>query len=325
MDFQADTKTLKLSVAEINALRLRLKLTPNDLSMIPRLVSEDGDAIVDMQAFSNLATDQQSIFLDLIRTLCNPESSILWNETVSDLTFSRNAAAWVSAIPDRWAVITIAGDDIWLRSRSTSEICQSFIQFLAVHPGLARHNFHLAGSTSAAITSLAALDQSMLLNLHSKLTHTKPASTFSAKELLKRIEESDKEDFRWPLLFLEELIPVNLKTLLQPSQLNTSLAELTQAGLLVSIPDDDKKPNNDLFMFTQAGEILEQGFLHETAKVGIRVSSLSENGEIIHEVLLLLRDPFSLWLMDLTGSEGAILDLGEMECKQIIGKIFKNI
>lgn len=324
MEFLADTNTLKLSVAEINALRLRLQLSPNDLSIIPQLVSEDGDAIVDMQAFSNLATDQQSIFLDLIRTLCNPESSILWNETVSDLTFSRNAAAWVSSLPDRWAVITIVGDDIWLRARSASELCQSFYQFLAVHPGLMRHNFHLAGSTSVAITALAALDQAMLLNLLSKLTHTKPASAFSLKELMKRIEESDKEDFRWPLLFLEKLIPVDLRALLQPAQLNISLGELIEAGLLVSIPDDEKKANNDLFMFSQAGEILEQGFLHETAKLGIKVSSLSESGETIHEVLLLLRDPFSLWLMDLTGSEGAILDIGEMEFKQIIGKLFKD-
>jgi hypothetical protein len=319
MKYLPETETLQLSPAELNSLRARLKVVPNVLSPFSQF-ELDGKT-EDIREFEELPAEKQTAFLQAIRTFSAPECSILWHETVSDQSITRSAATWTSNEPEMWTFISWNSNGIWLRRLTASGLNLGVSRFLGVYPGLETGGFCLNLSNDAALTTLVALDYCLQAQLLAMLQHANPAGSFTPGELQARFEEAPLEDFRWPLLFLEKLIPVDLSPLAKQERLLNSLGELTKVGLLTCVEDEDSQPMNNLYMFSEAGEALRQGFLHETSKVGLRVSALSESGEVAHEIFLFLRDPFSLWMFDLTGREAAISDLSEAEWQPLIQKI----
>lgn len=320
MKYLPENDTLLLSPAELNALRARVKVIPNLLSPISQFMQKTESA-VDLREFDTLPELQQMEFMDAIKAFCLPEYTILWHETVADQSITRSAAACNSYSPDKWTIISWNPEGVWLRRRTTSELSLGLTRFLAVYPGLKTNNFRLGLSSEAALTAVAALDHCLLAELLAKLEHTNAAASFTLGELQPRFQEADQEDFRWPLLFLQKLVPADLQELAEPERLSSALQELTQAGLLICVEDEDNQPLNHLYLFSEEGEALRQGFLHETSKAGLRVSAISASGEVTHEVFFFLRDPLSLWMFDLTGGGAAIVDLDQIEFQQLIRKI----
>jgi hypothetical protein len=319
MKYLPETDTLQLSPAELNSLRARLKVVPNVLS--PFSLFELGGKTEDIREFDKLPAEKQTAFLQAIKTFSAPECSILWHETVSDQSITRSAATWTSYEPEMWTFISWNSDGIWLRRLTAAGLNLGLSRFLGVYPGLDANGFRLSLSNDAALTALAALDYCLQAQLLAMLQHANPAGSFTPGELQSRFEEAPLEDFRWPLLFLEKVIPVDLSPLAGQERLLNSLNELTKLGLLACVEDENDQPMNNLYMFSEAGEALRQGFLHETSKAGLRISALSDSGEVAHEVFLFLRDPFSLWMFDLGGQEAAISDLSEAEWQPLIENI----
>jgi hypothetical protein len=322
MKYISESDTLLLSPAEMDALRARLKVIPNLLSPILDL-HPDGGKKADLDEFGRLTDAQQQEILNAVKTLYLPECSILWHETIVDQSITRSAAVWDSASPKTWAVISWNGDGIWLRRRSASELALGLEHFLAIYPGLRSNGLHLLLSTAAALTTMAALDHSILVEMLAKLQHASPTAVFGVNEIQSRFEQASVEDFRWPLLFLQKLTPVDILELVERERLLACLNELVEAGLLVRVENKEYQAEDVLFAFSEAGGLLRQGFLHETSKVAWRVSALSSDGNVSHEVFFFLRDPLGLWMFDLTGGEAAITDLDQIEFRQIAEKILK--
>lgn len=318
MRYIPESDTLFLSPSELSALRARQKIVPNVLSYIS-VFDDDGDDASNLQAFDSIPQDKQQAFLEAVKNFSAPECSILWHETVADQGITRHAAVWVSAKPGLWVLVSWNGEQIWLRQRTSTELALGLSGFLAVGPRLAVDDFRLVLSNDAALATLACLDYSLLAQIISMVNHSDPVLSFSFSEIQARIEDATNEDFRWPLLFVEKLIPMDLQAVMESQRLQTALDELVAVGILAAVEAD--QADEALYMFSENSQALRQGFLHETSKVGLCVSALSDSGDVAHEVFLFLRDPFGLWMFDLGGQEAAILSLDDEEWNEIIRNI----
>ena len=294
-----DGEDFVASLEDLAALADVVGARANALSLIPEGAGRKERATAALQTLEPAAQARLAVALGVLRA---PGKMAHLHQSIADESVGRAALAWSSSVPE--AIVGLAGsaDPRCIRFWSPATLEASIRKTLAADDALRDDEIGCKLSTPAVVVFLAALDQLRAARLHSMLTHTAPSPYFSQGELMARLADAANEDFRWPLLFVEKLIPGRLVTSLTEAEVAAAIGETERAGLVEKV-SEGSTPRYEL---TEAGKIVADGVLHDVSKVAIGVTDQQGDGRFGRDILLLVRSSFHLFLFAMAGQDGVI-------------------
>jgi hypothetical protein len=302
-----------LALEDLTALADSLSARANALSVVPE-GSGGGRAAQAREAFLALSPAEQTRLAVSVAVLRAPGRMAHWNHSIADETVSRAALAWSSSMPD--TIVALAGtvDPRRISFWTQASVAASIRKVLAAEGPVSDGPIGCKVSTQAVIVFLGILDHLRAARLHSQLAHAAPPRSFCVEEVLIRLRDAAAEDFRWPLLFVEKLIPGRLVTSLTEVQVASALAELTGA-LLIEKAAEGKVPR---FELTAMGGVIADGVLHDVSKVALGVTDRQSDGTFGRDIALLVRGTFHVFLFAMAGQTGAIAALSGEELAAVL-------
>lgn len=297
-----------IALDDLAALADSLGAQANALCLIPPGPGEPRRAEA-AAAFHALSPDQQLRLAVAIGILRAPSKMAHWHHTIADETVSRAVLAWSTSVEE--TIVGLAGtvDPRRITFWTHASLKASISKLLAVGDGLSNDEIGCKLSTHAVVVFLGALDQMKATRLHGMLTHCAPEATFSREEIMERLREAGSEDFRWPLLFVEKLVPGQLVTSLTDQEVATALGELLRAGWIEAASEG----RSARYELSTGGKVIADSVLHEVSKVALGVTEPQADGQLGRDIVLLVRSTYYLFLFAMAGQAGAIAALDQDE------------
>ena len=193
-------------------------------------------------------------------------------------------------------------------------------RLLAANDTLVEEGISLLLSSGAILVFLAIAEHLRMVRYHAIQTHTAPSNVFNQAEVEARLAEAAIEDFRWPLLFLDKVMPAPIAGALTLQDIRAAIDELMLVGLVDQV---DESGELQIFELAGPGVRICDALLHEVGKVALGISAFRDDGEVGHEVMLLVRSGFDLFLFDLAGQQGAIASLGAHGLDELMKQAFR--
>ena len=299
-----DHGDLLLSDTELTAALNGTGRAPNALGLMPG----PAEGLGAMGGPGN-ALDQSLSpeFTRAMIALVAPAKSAVLHYTIADESISRSFLAWPSGAGDDLVALVRTGANRRVSVRTLTAMRLFIARLLAANETLVESGVSLSLSTGAILVFLAIAEHVRLMRYHAMQVHTEPTTIFNQDEVQARLTSAGVEDFRWPLLFLDKVMPAPIAHALTPQDVGAAIDELILAGLIDQVDD-----SGELHIFELAGPGLRlcDALQHDVAKLALRVSAIRDDGEIGHEVMLLVRSGFDLFLFDLAGEQGTLASLG---------------
>ena len=276
--------------------RSRLALLPGEEPVAPSSVLQD---------YEQMPDDKRRNLDAIVHGLAYPVRFMRLHYSIADESISRQLIVWPKSGS---AVVTLARNgSVWRASLNTAFGVRTLIkEVLGAGSNLRRDPFCLAVSSTAALVLLGILEQMHFARLYATLMNQAPDEVFKAEDVLERMRQSTKEDFRWPLAMFEKVLPVRPFENVQIEEVHEGLGELVKCGLVEAI--DDK---GLLYELTVEGDLVADGVVHEVSKVALCVTQCRPDGVIGHDAALLVRSSFYLFLFELAGEAGVLATLSE--------------
>jgi predicted RNA-binding Zn-ribbon protein involved in translation (DUF1610 family) len=239
----------------------------------------------------------------IIRGLAYPVRLMRLHYSIADETISRQLITWPNASDE---VITLASNgNIWRATKKSEFGVRVLIkEILAAGRDLRRDPFCLSLSSTSILVFLGILEQMRYARLYSTLMSQSPEVLFSPSDVLERMRQSIKEDFRWPLAMFEKVLPVRMMEKVQLEDVIEGLNELQKVEL-VEVCDE----KGLIYELSEAGYMVADGVLHEVSKAALCMTQCRPDGIMGHDVVLLIRSPYYLFLFELAGEAGVLATL----------------
>ena len=282
-----------LDETELAGLAALLRPLSGRLALIaPATLEGDHQASLSAEVRA-LPSEARSQLQWLVNTLAFPVRIANLHFSVADERVSRQVMAW-AASPAEGPAFLARNGDLWRAgTRSDFQVKTLIREVLAAGDMLRRESLSLAISTPAVLTLLGVLDHLRYARLYSQLLHQEPVESFAPAEVLTRIQAAKTEDFRWPLLLVEKLMPVDFTTAFTESEVVDGLAELTEAELVEPLDDSGRAL---LYALTAEGRVIADAVLHDVSKLALSLSECGPDGQVGHDVMLFIRGGMSLFL-----------------------------
>jgi hypothetical protein len=309
MRFDPEFNALILSHKEFEILGNQLSTKRNKLSILSSNGSNGGVQGKMLEEFEKLEGIDQELIACAFSTLGEPLSAAELHYSIGDHSLTRSRLVWPMDKDAPLAVLTQRGENLALTTRSKSEIQKLLKNLLAINEGLISANLAVDLSAVTTLVALSLMEAYRYAHIHSMMTHSAPPNSYCVEEVMERIKEADQEDFRWPLLFFEKILPGEILQSIQAEEVQQAFEILEEAGVLLGLSDESENSEAFSYALSDAGELIADGLLHSASKVGMRVSRLLDESNVGHEALLFVRDSNYLWLFDVAGREGSIASL----------------
>lgn len=307
---EIDQGDFLLTEAEFSAALNSPGVNTNDLGIrtLPQAARKGRETAGD--PYRELDAELRTSLKRAIDTLAAPAKIARFHYTVADRTISRCLLAWSPDMEDTIVTAVKTGESRRVGTWSQSDIISLISRVLAANDTLREENISLALSTRAIVVLLAITEHLRLLHYYSVMRHSEPLQIFNKAEVEARLADAANEDFRWPLLFLEKVMPVSVPRALSPDDVERAIDELLTAGLVENADGEGKIA---VYELTGMALRISDELLHDVSKVALGISTFREDGQIGHEVMLLVRSSFNLFLFDLAGQDGAVVSLSADE------------
>ncbi len=302
-----DGEDFVVALNDLSAMADFIGARANPLSLLPAATAEQSAHTA--AGFQELNVADQARLAVALAVLRAPGKMAHFHHTIADETVSRSALAWSSSIPDSIVALSGTTDPRRVTFWTQTSLTASIRKTLAADESLRDDAIACKVSTPAVVAFLAVCDQLRAARLHSMLTHSAPSTIFSLAEVMDRVRDAASEDFRWPLLFAEKVIPGRFAERLTEAAVSAALGELAQAGL-VEMASEGSMPRYEL---TGTGKVIADGVLHDVSKVVLGVTDQQGPGKFGRDIMLLVRSSFNLFLFAMAGQNGAIAALASDE------------
>lgn len=292
-----------MTAAELAACYEETGNTPGVFSLIPKGV-EEGDGTKRGDDYSSLSEEQRAVLDQCLRVLGDPEQLVLLHYTLADTTVSRSTLAISSAMPGAWATLVQSGKTLQLSFRSPLEIRNLVFEVLAADHSVRPTKLGCDLSTEAALAFLALLDQHRRSWLVSLLKHLEPISLFTVEDVKERLNEAAVNDFRWSLPFVDKVLPIPVSEMAVAQDPRPALLELAEAEIIEPVDEDAA-----VFDMTDAGMVLVDGNKQAASRLVLTRTYHTEDGEPAHDVFVLTRTTFDLFMLSMGGAEASLRTL----------------
>ncbi|MBN1152227.1 MAG: zinc ribbon domain-containing protein [Dehalococcoidia bacterium] len=293
-----------LADAELSAALNGVGGAPNALGLMPGPVESHQ---VDRAIGESLDPPLLTSFTSAMTTLVAPAKVAMLHYTIADESISRSLLAWPADADDSLVALVRTGANRRVSIRTISSMRLFIARLLAANETLVEEGISLSLSTGAILVFLAIAEQLRMVRYHALQTHVEPATVFNQEEVQVRLASAGIEDFRWPLLFLDKVMPAPIADALTSQDIGAAIDELILAGLVDQVDETGQLP---IYELAGPGLRICDALHHDVAKLALRVSVIRDDDEVGHEVMLLVRSGFDLFLFDLAGEQGTLASLG---------------
>lgn len=293
-----------LSDAELYELGQHLRPARSRLALLPgqEAAAAPGEIV---QEYEKLPVDRRQALEAIVGGLAYPVRFMRLHYSIADESISRQLIVWPKSGQE--VVTLVRNGSLWRASLNTEFGVRTLIkEVLGAGSHLRRDPFCLQVSSTATLVLLGILEQMHFARLYATLMNHAPEETFKAQDVLERMRQAAKEDFRWPLAMFEKVLPVRPFENVQIEEVQAGLDELVQRALVEAIDDQGR-----LFELTAEGRLVADGVVHEVSKAALCVTQCRPDGVIGHDAALLVRSSFYLFLFELSGEAGVLATLDE--------------
>ena len=318
MKLNAEYESLVLTTVELAALARQPGLTENALSLVPAVEPKAADAI--LAEFARLSKEQRDNYSRAIAMLAAPSQVVRLHYSVADSLVTRLYLAWRPESKDAVAALALTDGNLAVSLQPADKLDRMLADVLAVNTNLLSANLNVPLSAAATIVLVAVMDYFHYAHHFSMLTHTAPAESFSRHDVMERLADAASDDFRWPLLLLDKVLPAEVAGSLNEAAVTAALEELCQAGLLGKNEAEDNKPELVLYSLTGGAETISDSLLHDVSKAALSVSSPVGDGAVGHEAMLLVRGASYLWLFGLGARQGLVASIDTAQFSEVLQK-----
>jgi RNA polymerase subunit RPABC4/transcription elongation factor Spt4 len=322
MKLDKEYNSLQMVPQELSALSQGMGGAPNALSVIAHEPLPQDQVQAALSGLNAFDADKRQEFTSAIKDLLNPVQMAAFHYSIAEDSFNRSFLAWGVGDAKSLALLTQKPASVSVGRRSATEIKLLITRVLAVDPSLKHANILIKMTSLAAVVLIAIFDYYRLARYRSLLLHTVPADTFVLSEILDLMQQASKEDFRWPLFFLEKVLPADLSKSADLQKLSIVMDELIKTGFVEKIEAEQNEPGPAVYALTDAAQIVSEALIHNSSKVALTISAPRPDKQIGHETYLFLRDTNFLFLFDITGSQGVLTGLDAGSCDTLLNKIF---
>lgn len=271
-----------------------------------------------VRAFGELDPTFRALAERLLKALADPGKVVHFHSSVAEEQVSRCLLAWHPDLGGAWVSLARSGDLRRVSLRSEAELRLLVADTVAADASLRPDRIAVNLSTPEALALLAAFDELRRARLLSLLNHKEPVTLFAAEDVQTRLAEASVEDFRWTLPFLEKLLPLPIGDLAVTKDPRPALLAIEKAGLIERLGISEDRVLCEL---TNAGAFLEAGFRESSARAGLSVTARVPGG-VGHDVFLLVRSVFDLFLLSLSGGDAALSTILAGDLDEISKNIF---
>jgi len=302
--------------AQLAAAPAVLDLEVGALARLPRMRATEADEDA-VQAFLDGAQqDIAALSRAMLTTLAAPVRTGVLHYALGEESMTRAALFWGPATGTR-AVMMVAREDDWaLASVTPEELTDTLASVLLEGVPLSPARLRLAMSQDAACAFLAILHLLRGARLIALLDHEVAPVSFTAEDVVTAIEKCGVEDFRWPFLFLDKLLPYSLNALEWSDAIGPALRELTERGLIELAEED-----SDIFLLSRRGYQFFVADAQHFTKAGLRVTAEAGDGGKGHETFLFLRSLQDLIMIDLGGREAVMASIPFEDLRTLVGTV----
>lgn len=296
LDFLLNESELFDLAAHLQPERSRLAVLPPQAPASPSTV---------VQEYGQLPEDRRNVLNAIVQGLAYPVRVMRLHYSIADETISRQLILWPRAGEE---LVTLVGNGtIWRLSTNTEFGVRTLIkEVLAAGSSLRRDPLCLSLPSTSVLVLLGILEQMRYVRLYATLMGQTPIDLFATGDVLTRMRESTKEDFRWPLAMFEKVLPIKMMESVQLEDVTAALAELARLELVEACDE-----NGLVYELTPAGVALADGVLHEVSKAALCVSQYRSDGILGHDAALLVRSSLYLFLFELAGEAGVLATLDD--------------
>jgi len=315
MYYDQDYNTINLSAEELSVLRRQIDCHLNDLA-VPELMLEleqPENNVVD--GYAELDRDIKQSAEEAIKKLAAPDQVGMLSFSIGDRSISRLKLAWAKEDEDI-AVLGRTGSEFTLALHSREQIFANVEQVLAIHQPLSSMAFNVTLSASAALLVVALADCYRADWFHSALFNRLPLGSYTFGEIEDHLKKVT-DDFRWAMPFFAETIPVSLSDVLPQDEIEAGLAELAEMEL-ISMDGDTGSDEMMLYKIGDELELISDGILNNAGKVSLTISSIDETGKLASEAVFWVRDANYLWMVHISGKEGAVANIDQETFEDVI-------
>ena len=311
-----DGEDYLLAAGDLSALADLIGARSNPLALLPA-----GDPAADGRArlgaeFAQMDEAHRQRLAIAIGVLRAPSKVAYLNHTIADETVSRGMLAWSTSVSDSIVAVARAGTVRRISYWKPFSLRVSITRILAADQKISDDGIGCKLPSTAVLTFLAVLDQLRAVRLYSMLNHTEPSTAFSPEEIQERLAGAAKEDFRWPLNFVDKVLP-GLAAALTPDDVSTAFQNLIHTNLIEPVLETERSKRYDL---TETGKVICDGVLHDVTKVALSLCDHHPDGQYGHDLALWIRGAFHLFLFAMAGQEGAICAVSNADLEEFLNQ-----
>ncbi|MBN1249767.1 MAG: zinc ribbon domain-containing protein [Anaerolineae bacterium] len=315
-----DGDDVLLTADELTALAATLGRQRGPLCLLPATDRPTVASPGSIPSLDSLPAPTQAAMRETVVTLASPAKVLDVHASLADETLTRQTLAWPATAGDDLAMINGSASDgqalSWrIGPRSPFAVRAWIRDILAADAGLPTEALNVPLPTQAVVTLLAIIDHQRYARRYAELVYEPPVVSFTPREILARLEDARVQDFRWPLLFFEKLVPPGALASYTAASIAVGLEALREAELLEPLTDDPvvQAGIDGLYKLLPAGDVLADTVLHEVSKVGLavseclpRLSGPQGGAGIGQDIVLLVRGADRLALFFVSGTSGTV-------------------
>ncbi|RQD72755.1 MAG: DUF4339 domain-containing protein [Candidatus Syntrophonatronum acetioxidans] len=248
--------------------------------------------------------DQLRLLDKCLEVLASPDRVLQINYNIADARVSRSFMATSKEMPAVWVTLSGSGESRRVSFRSEPELRHLIIDVLAADSTTRPTRIGCDLSTEGALAFLAILDQYRRSWFVAMLRHLEPISFFTLQDVKERLADSNAEDFRWSLPFIDKVLPITVTEMSVTKDPRQALLELIEAGLIEPV---DEQANT--FELTEAAQTLAEGDRQAASRLVLSRTFPVSDDEVAHDVLFFVRTPFELFLLLMSGANASLSTL----------------
>ncbi len=289
---------------ELVAAPAVLELKTGPLSRMPRVRSDSGDAEAVRAFFRDARPEIGALYKAAIATLAAPVRIGTFHYALGEEALNRMILAWGGMTGTSVVAMVHTGDESgWsiamLDPDALAELLASvLLSNVALKPG----RIHMALSQDSALVLLAILHLLRHGRLNALLRHEPSPVGFDAAAIPEAMEATGQDDYRWPLLFFDKVLPFSLNGLVWEEQIEPALKELADRGVIEKV-----KGGKDTWALTALGYQLAVADAQHMTKAGLRITQSADEDSLKgHETFLFMRALQDVIMYDLGGKEAVV-------------------
>lgn len=315
MNFDPDLGILNLDAAELSALIKGLNYAMNDLAPQELKINADQENLQVLPEFEALGAEVKNPFARALKMLAAPDQAGMLCYSTGDRNISRLKLAWVHE-EQNIAVLGRTGLGYYLSLQSRDQLLANLKQALAINQPLNDAIINVSLSATASLLVLALADCYRADWYKSALANSLPLGSYTLSEINDYLK-SITEDFRWSLPFFAQTLPVNLSEALPLEEVEAGLIMLAELDLL-KMDGDKENGEIPLYILGEELKIISDGLLNNVGKAALSILNLTEEGSLAAEAIFFARDPWHLWLAQISGKNGIIANVNQETFDNII-------